>query len=63
MEAKYKTDDRVRILVGGPPENLGRIATVSYLLESGDLVLYFGDQDEDEWGVYSPNEVELCPTT
>lgn len=52
----YDIDDQVQIIVGGPHENFLRIATVGRVQENGDLVLYFGDQDEDEW-VYSPNEV------
>jgi hypothetical protein len=53
---EYEAGDQVEILVGGPHENLGRTATVSYLQSNGDVVIYFGDQDEDEW-VYSPNEL------
>lgn len=52
----FDKDDQVQILVGGPHENYGRIATVSYFQENGDVVIYFGDQDEDEF-VYSPNEL------
>ncbi|AER47919.1 hypothetical protein COURTHOUSE_68 [Mycobacterium phage Courthouse] len=52
-----KPGDKVMILVGGPPENLGRIATASYVQHNGDWVIYFGDQDEDEW-VYSPCELK-----
>lgn len=53
---EYEVDDKVRILVGGPHENLGRTATVGRIQDNGDVVIYFGDQDEDEW-VYSPNEL------
>lgn len=66
MSGELKVDDRVQILVGGPHENYGRIATVGYIQENGQVVVYFGDQDEDEW-VYAPSELEkrpapdLCP--
>lgn len=53
---KYEPGDRVRIMVGGPHENYLRTATVSRVQSDGDVVIYFGDQDEDEW-VYSPNEL------
>jgi hypothetical protein len=57
---QFKVDDRVQILVGGPHENYLRFATVGRIQENGDVVIYFGDQDEDEW-VYSPNELDkLC---
>lgn len=61
MTTEFKAGDRVRILVGGPHENRDRIATVSYIQGNGDAVIYFGDQDEDEF-VYSPNELEFAPT-
>lgn len=55
---EYKPGDQVKILTGGPHENMGRTATVSRIYNhSGDLVIYFGDQDEDEW-VYAPDELE-----
>lgn len=61
-DTEYKVDDRVQILVGGPHENLGRTATVGRIQDNGLggklVVVYFGDQDEDEW-VYSPNELSL----
>jgi hypothetical protein len=53
---EYNPGDRVQIIVGGPSENYGRTATVSRSYANGDLVIYFGDQDEDEW-VYSPGEL------
>jgi hypothetical protein len=53
----FKQGDQVRILVGGPHENRDRIATVSRSCYGGGLVIYFGDQDEDEW-VYYPDELE-----
>lgn len=56
MSVKYDPGDEVEILVGGPHENRGRIATVNRVQDNGDVVIYFGDQDEDEW-VYSPNEL------
>lgn len=52
----YEPGDRVQIMVGGPHENLWRIATVNRVQDDGDVVVYFGDQDEDEW-VYSPHEL------
>lgn len=52
----YIPGDHVEILVGGPHEHIGRTATVNNVQYNGDLVVYFGDQDEDEW-VYSPGEV------
>lgn len=55
--ADYEPGDQVRILVGGPHENLLQIATVNRVQDNGDIVLYLGDQDEDEF-VYSPEEVE-----
>ena len=55
-QPEYKVGDRVRILVGGPHENCGRDATVGRIQHNGDVVIYFGDQDEDEW-VYSPEEL------
>ncbi len=58
--AELNIGDRVRILVGGPHENRGRIATVGRIQHDGDVVIYFGDQDEDEW-VYSRNELERNP--
>ncbi|ACH62464.1 hypothetical protein MOMOMIXON_6 [Mycobacterium phage MoMoMixon] len=57
MSDKPEPGDKVRILVGGPHENLGQIATVSNVYEDGQVVVYLGDQDEDEW-VYSPHELE-----
>lgn len=60
MSDELKVDDRVQILVGGPHENYGRIATVGRIQEGGQVVVYFGDQDEDEW-VYSPSELEKRP--
>lgn len=52
--------DRVKILSGGPHEHFGRTATLSYTSPTNptDWVLYFGDNDEDEW-VYSPYEFEV----
>jgi hypothetical protein len=58
MSAAYKVGDQVEILVGGPHENRGRTATVSHIQLNGDVIIYFGDQDEDEW-VYSPGELAL----
>lgn len=55
--ADYEPGDRVRILVGGPHENFLQIATVSHVQQNGDIILYLGDQDEDEF-VYSSAEVE-----
>lgn len=57
MSTQLEVDDQVRILVGGPHENFGRIARVSRIQEDGDVVIYLGDQDETEW-VYSPGELE-----
>lgn len=57
---EFEVDDRVRILVGGPHENLARLATVGRIQEDGEVIIYFGDQDEDEW-VYSPGELEKLP--
>jgi hypothetical protein len=58
--ADFAPGDRVRIMVGGPHENYLRTATVGRIQDSalgGKLVvIYFGDQDEDEW-VYSPGEL------
>lgn len=51
-----KPGDRVEIIAGWPHENMHRIATLSYRQSDGDWVVYFGDQDEDEW-VYSPHEL------
>lgn len=56
--ADPKPGDRVKIIVGGPHENCLRTATINRIQEDGDLVVYFGDQDEDEF-VYSPYEVEF----
>jgi hypothetical protein len=56
MSARYEPGDRVEILVGGPHEHFGLHATVSRIARDGDLVIYFGDQDEDEW-IYGPEEV------
>jgi len=53
----YQPGDKVQILVGGPHENYLRTATVNRVQENGDVVVYFGDRDEDEW-VYSPNELK-----
>lgn len=58
---ELEKDDQVQILAGGPHDHIGRIATVSYFQENGDVVLYFGDQDEDEF-VYSPNEITKVAT-
>jgi hypothetical protein len=58
---EFEKDDQVQILVGGPHENYGRLATVSRIQDDGDVVIYFGDQDEDEW-VYSPNELTKVST-
>jgi hypothetical protein len=55
---RYEAGDQVQILVGGPHENYGRFATVGRIQDDGDVVIYFGDQDEDEW-VYSPGELSL----
>ena len=55
-ETEFNPGDSVRIVVGGPHENYLREATVNRVQHDGDVVLYFGDQDEDEW-VYSPNEL------
>lgn len=56
---RYKPGDQVRILVGGPHENMGRIATVNQILEhNGNVVVYLDDNDEDEW-VYAPGELSL----
>lgn len=44
---------RVKILVGA---HRGRVATVNRVQDNGEIVIYFGDQDEDEW-VYDPDEV------
>jgi len=60
MTDTLKHGDRVRILVGGPHENLGQIATVGYIQEGGTVVVYLGDQDEDEW-VYARSELEKLP--
>jgi len=57
MSTKFKPGDQVEILFGGPHEHLGRKATVSRIARDGDLVIYFGDQDEDEW-IYGPEELE-----
>jgi hypothetical protein len=56
-DSEYRVGDRVRIVVGGPHENFGRYATVGRVQPNGDVWIYFGDQDEDEW-VYSPNELK-----
>lgn len=56
MDSEYKVGDQVRVLAGGPHENYLRTATVGRIQHDGDVVIYFGDQDEDEW-VYSPNEL------
>jgi hypothetical protein len=56
----FKIDDWVRILDVYPHENCGRIATVGRIQENGDVVVYFGDQDEDEW-VYASSELEKRP--
>lgn len=56
----YNSGDKVKIIVGGPHEHIDREATLSYPYTGGvegDWVLYFGDQDEDEF-VYSENEFE-----
>jgi hypothetical protein len=58
----FKVGDQVKILVGGPHENCGRIATVGRIQENGDAVIYFDDQDEDEW-IYSPNELAKVKST
>lgn len=59
MSDYYKVGDQVQILVGGPHENYGRVATVGHIQSDGeDVWIYFGDQDEDEW-VYSPDELML----
>lgn len=55
-QGEYEPGDRVKIIVGGPCENYLRAATVNRVQDNGDVVVYFGDQDEDEW-VYSPNEL------
>ena len=52
----FKVGSEVQIVVGGPHENYLRIATVGSVYENGDMSIYFGDQDEDEW-VYSPGEL------
>ena len=57
----YSPGDQVQIIVGGPHENLLEIATVNRVQDDGDLVVYLGDQDEDEF-VYSPNEVRPAPS-
>lgn len=57
----YIPGDHVEILVGGPHAHIGRTATVNNVQYNGDLVVYFGDQDEDEW-VYSPGEVRKVNT-
>jgi hypothetical protein len=57
MDTEFLVGDQVKILVGEPSENFGRIATVGDIYKhNGDVVVYFGDQDEDQW-VYSPNEL------
>jgi hypothetical protein len=56
-DLKYEPGDQVRILVGGPHDNLLKEATVNRVQEDGDVVVYLGDRDEDEW-VYSPHEIE-----
>jgi hypothetical protein len=53
----FEVGDKVKILVGDPDENLGRIATVGRVQEDDGVVIYFGDQDEEEW-VYGPNSLE-----
>jgi hypothetical protein len=58
MNDPFKAGDRVKILVGGPHEFFGRYATVGRIQHDGEVVIYFGDQDEDEW-VYSPSELAL----
>lgn len=55
--SEYKSGDQVLILVGGPHENFGRIATVScYRPHTKTVTLYFGDRDEDEY-IYGVEEV------
>jgi hypothetical protein len=54
---EYQPGDRAKIIVGGPHENYLRTATVNRVQDNGEVVVYLGDQDEDEW-VYSPNELE-----
>ena len=54
---QYEPGDRVKIILDAPHENYLRTATVNSVLHDGDVVVYFGDQDEDEW-VYSPFEIE-----
>lgn len=51
----FEAGDQVEILVGGPHENQGRIATVAGEYRNGDLGLRFSG-DREEW-IYSPHEV------
>lgn len=53
---EYAPGDRVKIIVGGPHENYLRSATVSGVQENGEVIVYFSDQDEDEW-LYAPSEL------
>ena len=53
---EYEPGDQVQIVVGGPHENYLRFATVNRVQRDGGVVIYFDDQDEEEW-VYSPGEL------
>lgn len=53
-----KVDDRVRIVVTNVPEHLGRVATIGSVLSHGWVILYFGDQDEDDY-MYEETALEL----
>lgn len=50
---QYEPGDQVRIIGGDWRENYLKTATVSSVLHGGDVAVYFGDQNRDEW-VYSP---------
>jgi hypothetical protein len=49
-----KAGDQVKILAD---EHVGQVATVNGVQHDGQVVVYFGDQDEDEW-VYDPQDLE-----
>jgi hypothetical protein len=59
-QREFDKGDQVQILIGGPHDHIGRIATVSRIQHDGGVVIYFGDQDEDEW-VYLPHELAKAP--